>query len=480
MTLFSPFQDFIRVITEEKGLMKRVKVLIAEDNDLSRKNLADMLKSYGYEVKAVSDGKQAMDIFLEDKYDLVVTDLKMPNADGLEVLAFVKEVMPESIVIIITGYGTVHSAVEAMRLGAFDYITKPLKDDLVKLTLERALSFAKLKEENISLKGQLKRKYDFGKIIGYSDSMRKVFERIEKVAGTDSTVIIYGESGTGKELVARAIHFNSDRNSYPLVPVNCGAIPEELLESELFGHEKGAFTGAIKSRVGRFELAHGGTIFLDEIGDMSPALQVKVLRVIQEKQFERIGGVKTLSVDVRIIAATNQDLEKAVQEKRFREDLFYRINVIPIYIPPLRERKMDIPVLINHFTRKFNKLKKRNVKGFSQEAMQYMMRYHWPGNVRELENLIEMLVVMKEDGLIDIADMPPKVLSEESKLDDQVSSIIIPEEGVSFNEMVEDFEKDLLLKALEKTGGVKNRAAKLLDLNRTTLVEKLKRYSIGS
>jgi len=370
--------------------------------------------------------------------------------------------------------------VEAMRLGAFDYITKPLKDDLVKLTLDRALSFAKLKEENISLKGQLKRKYDFGKIIGYSDSMRKVFERIEKVASTDSTVIVYGESGTGKELVARAIHFNSDRSSYPLVPVNCGAIPEELLESELFGHEKGAFTGAIKSRVGRFELAHGGTIFLDEIGDMSPALQVKVLRVIQEKQFERIGGVKTLSVDVRIIAATNQDLDRAVQEKRFREDLFYRINVIPIYIPPLRERKMDIPVLINHFMRKFNKLKKRNVKGLSQEAMQYMMKYHWPGNVRELENLIEMLVVMKEDGLIDIPDLPPKVLSEDSKMDDQASSIIIPDEGVSFNEMVEDFEKDLLLKALEKTGGVKNRAAKLLDLNRTTFVEKLKRYNIGS
>ena len=460
--------------------MKRVKVLIAEDNELSRENLAEMLKSYGYEVKAVSDGKEAMDAFVELKYDLVITDLKMPNADGLEVLAFVKEVNPESIVIIITGYGTVNSAVEAMRLGAFDYITKPLKDDLVKLTLERALSYAKLKEENISLKDALKRKYDFGKIVGYSDSMRKVFDRIEKVASTDSTVIVYGESGTGKELVARAIHFNSDRSSYPLVPVNCGAIPEELLESELFGHEKGAFTGAIKSRIGRFELAHGGTIFLDEIGDMSPALQVKVLRVIQEKQFERIGGVKTINVDVRIIAATNQDLEKAVLEKRFREDLFYRINVIPISIPPLRERKMDIPVLINHFMRKFNKLKKRNTKGLSQEAMQYMMRYPWPGNVRELENLIEMLVVMKEEGVIDVADLPPKLLSEGPRQEEAAGAVVIPEGGVSFNEMVEDFEKDLLLKALEKTGGVKNRAAKLLDLNRTTFVEKLKRYSIGN
>jgi DNA-binding NtrC family response regulator len=265
----------------------------------------------------------------------------MPHVDGLHLLKFVKEVNPESIVIMITGYGTVNSAVEAMKLGAFDYIAKPLKDDIVKLTIDRALSYAKLKEENITLKDQLKKKYDFGKIIGFSDNMRKVFDKIEKVAVSDSTVVIYGESGTGKELVARAIHFNSDRRSFPLVPVNCGAIPEELLESELFGHEKGAFTGAIKSRVGRFELAQGGTIFLDEIGDMSPALQVKVLRVIQEKQFERIGGVKTINADVRIICATNQDLDKAVQEKRFREDLFYRINVIPITLPPLRERKMD-------------------------------------------------------------------------------------------------------------------------------------------
>jgi len=337
-----------------------------------------MLKSYGYEVKAVCDGKQAMDIFLEDKYDLVVTDLKMPNADGLEVLAFVKEVMPESIVIIITGYGTVHSAVEAMRLGAFDYITKPLKDDLVKLTLERALNFAKLKEENISLKGQLKRKYDFGKIIGYSDSMRKVFERIEKVASHGQHRDRLRRVRDGQGACGKGDPFQQRPEQLPLVPVNCGAIPEELLESELFGHEKGAFTGAIKSRVGRFELAHGGTIFLDEIGDMSPALQVKVLRVIQEKQFERIGGVKTLSVDVRIIAATNQDLDRAVQEKRFREDLFYRINVIPSTFRRSRT-KNGYTVLINHFMRKFNKLKKRNVKGLSQEAMQYMMKYHWPG-----------------------------------------------------------------------------------------------------
>ena len=458
---------------------KNIRILIAEDNELSRDNLAELLRSYGYEVKGVGDGRQAMDVFIDDKYDLVITDLKMPHVDGLHLLKFVKEVNPESIVIMITGYGTVNSAVEAMKLGAFDYIAKPLKDDIVKLTVDRALSYAKLKEENITLKDQLKKKYDFGKIIGFSDNMRKVFDKIEKVAASDSTVVIYGESGTGKELVARAIHFNSDRRSCPLVPVNCGAIPEELLESELFGHEKGAFTGAIKSRVGRFELAQAGTIFLDEIGDMSPALQLKVLRVIQEKQFERIGGVKTITADVRIICATNQDLDKAVQEKRFREDLYYRINVIPITLPPLRDRKMDIPVLINHFLQKFNKLKKRNVKEVTPEAMNYMMRYAWPGNIRELENLIEMLVVMKEEGKIKVDDLPPKILSVGKGKSDVSGVVDIPEDGIEYNEIVDQFEKGLLLKALEKTSGVKNRAAKLLHLNRTTFVEKLKRFSIS-
>jgi len=406
---------------------KNIRILIAEDNELSRDNLAELLRSYGYEVKGVGDGRQAMDVFIDDKYDLVITDLKMPHVDGLHLLKFVKEVNPESIVIMITGYGTVNSAVEAMKLGAFDYITKPLKDDVVKLTIDRALSYAKLKEENITLKDQLKKKYDFGKIIGFSDNMRKVFDKIEKVAVSDSTVVIYGESGTGKELVARAIHFNSDRRSFPLVPVNCGAIPEELLESELFGHEKGAFTGAIKSRVGRFELAQGGTIF----------------------------------------------------QKRFREDLFYRINVIPITLPPLRDRKMDVPVLINHFLQKFNKLKKRNVKEVTPEAMNYMMRYAWPGNIRELENLIEMLVVMKEEGKIKVDDLPPKILSVGKGKSDVSSVVDIPEDGIEYNDVVDQFEKGLLLKALEKTSGVKNRAAKLLNLNRTTFVEKLKRFNIS-
>ena len=458
--------------------MKKARILIAEDHELSRQNLLESLVLSGYEVRAVEDGKQAMDAILEDKYDLIITDLKMPHVDGLKLLEFIMELSPDNLVIMITGFATVDSAVDAMKLGAFDYITKPLKDDLVKLTIERALSFARLKEENITLKGHLKKQYDFGNMLGYSDNMKKIFTTIEKVASSDSNVIIYGESGTGKELVAKAIHFNSERCNSPLVAVNCGAIPEELLESELFVHEKGAFTGATRARMGRFELAHGGTIFLDEIGDMSPSLQVKVLRVIQEKQFERIGGVKTIDVDVRIICATNQDLEKAIAEKKFREDLYYRINVIPISLPPLRDRKVDIPILVNHFLRKFSKLKKKSEKRISPEAMNYFMRYPWPGNVRELENLIEMLVVLKEDSEIVISDLPDKILAAGEPKEDCVS-IELPDDGLDFNSMIDQFERDLLSKALVKSGGAKKKAADLLHLNRTTFVEKLKRFKIN-
>ena len=459
--------------------MKKQKILIAEDDDLNRGNLTELLNLEGYETMAVDNGRKAMNAFVENKYDLVITDLKMPHGDGLELLKFIKDINPDNIVIMMTGYGTVDSAVEAMKLGAFDYISKPMKDDLVKLTVSRALSYASLQEENVSLRDHLREKYDFGKMLGYSECMKTIFETIEKVAKSDSTVIIYGESGTGKELVARAIHFNSNRNTFPLIPVNCGAIPEDLLESELFGHEKGAFTGAIRNRLGRFELAQGGSIFLDEIGDMSPTLQVKVLRVIQEKQFERIGGVKTINADVRIIAATNQNLELAVAEKRFREDLFYRINVIPIQLPALRERGPDIAILANHFLKKFAQTKKKEVTHITPEAVACMLHYPWPGNVRELENLIEMLVVMKEDDEIRLDDLPLKI-RQFKKESQSFREFQVPEEGIDFNELVYQFEKDILLNALSKSNGVKNRAAKLLNLNRTTLVEKLKRLNISS
>ncbi|MDD3081957.1 MAG: sigma-54 dependent transcriptional regulator [Desulfobacterales bacterium] len=457
----------------------KAKILIAEDNALSRENLSELLSSAGYDVKAVEDGRQAMDAYVEDAYDMVITDLKMPHVDGLTLLKFLKEINPNNIVIMVTGYGTVDTAVNAMKLGAFDFIVKPIKEDLVELTVKRAMAYARLKKENITLKDHLKEKYDFGKMIGYSEPVKQVFDTIEKVSRSDSTAIIFGESGTGKELVAKAIHFNSDRKNNPMVPVNCGAIPEDLLESELFGHEKGAFTGAIRNRLGRFELAQGGTIFLDEIGDMSPSLQVKLLRVLQEKQFERIGGVKTIHADVRIIAATNQNLEKAVEENRFREDLYYRINVIPINLPPLRKRGPDIAILANHFLRKFSQAKGKQITKISPEVVNCFMRYSWPGNVRELENLIEMLVVMKEGTEIILSDIPEKI-RQHQKEETSFQSVAFSEYGISLNDMVSDFERNLILKALETSGGVKNKAARLLNLNRTTLVEKLKRLNISS
>lgn len=454
-----------------------LRILIAEDDELGRTNLTEFLTEEGYAVTAVADGKEAMEEFARERYHLVITDLRMPRADGMEVLKFIKEIEPDALVVILTGYGSVDSAVGAMRLGAFDYITKPLKADLVKLTISRARSFYQLKEENVQLRETLKEKCDLGKLVGYSECMHQVFDMIKKVAATDSTVLIHGESGTGKELVARAIHVNSERRNRPLVAVNCGAIPEGLLESELFGHEKGAFTGAIRTRPGKFELAHGGTIFLDEIGDMSPALQVKLLRVIQEKQYDRVGGLKTITADVRIIAATNHHLETLVKEKKFREDLYYRINVIPIYLPPLRERGLDVAILANHFLKKFNREKRRQVKRFTSEAINALLAYHWPGNVRELENLVEMLVVMKEEGEVGIQDLPERIRATGSRNVLHLTASL-PEEGVDFNQLVCEFERDLLFKALNQCGGIKNKAAKLLRLNRTTLVEKLKRFGI--
>ncbi len=459
--------------------MKKPKILIAEDDDLCRENLAEMLSEKGYDVRAVSDGKQAMEAYPYDNYDLVITDLKMPHVDGLQLLKFIKEMNPKNTVVMITGFAAVKSAVKAMKLGAYDYVTKPLKNEIVELVVERALGHTKLKEENIHLQSQLEENYDFGKLTAFSDNMKAVIEKIKTVAASDSTVAIYGESGTGKELVARALHFNSARKTRPFVTVNCGAIPEELLESELFGHEKGAFTGAIRSRTGRFELAQRGSIFLDEIGDMSPSLQVKVLRAIQERQCEKIGGMKTIDLDIRIITATNKDLEKAVAEKKFREDLFYRINVIPIHLPPLKKRKADIPVLINHFLRKFNESKEKKIKRIMPEAMDALIKYNWPGNVRELENLVEMLVVMKGYGSIGLKDLPDKIKLTSEGIGELINGVEISDDGLSLNETIGHFEKDLLKKALMKSGGIKSRAAKLLNLNRTTLVEKLKRYKIS-
>ncbi len=456
--------------------MANEKILLIDDSYEILENLSEYLISEGYEVTTASDGTSGISRIEKTFYDFVLTDLKMPGADGMEVLKYVREYSPESICIILTGYGTIRNAVEAIKNGAFDYLTKPVKLDEIDITLKRAIEYRDLKRENVNLRNQLKRKYQFKNIIGESPAMQEVFKTVEKVSDTDSTVLILGESGTGKELIARALHYNSYRREGPFVPVNCAAIPSELLESELFGHEKGAFTNAIRTRIGRFELAHGGTLFLDEIGDMNPNLQSKLLRVLQERQIERIGGVKPIKVDIRIISATHQDLKKAVLKKKFREDLYYRLNVIPIRIPPLRERKSDIPLLVHHFIHHFSKTKKKRVTGITEEALEQLMGYDWPGNVRELENMIERLVILANSETIDITDLPERVFPTLSK--EGEGTVVLPDEGLSLETALNEFEKQLILQALNKSGWVKNKAAQLLHVNRTTLIEKIKRQNL--
>jgi DNA-binding NtrC family response regulator len=461
--------------------MRNESILIADDALDIRASMAELLRSEGFAADTVADGQEAMEKVDSRFFDVVLTDLAMPRKDGMEVLKYVNEHSPETICIIITGYGSIRNAVEAMRIGAFDYMTKPVKAEEVMLVIERALEVRDLRRENRSLKRQLRTRYGFDRIVGKSLPMQAVFDMIEKVAGTESTVLISGESGTGKELIAHAIHYASDRRDRPFVPINCAAIPEELLESELFGHEKGAFTHAIRTRIGRFELGNKGTIFLDEVGEMSPALQVKLLRVLQERQFERVGGVRTIQVDIRILAATNRPLEDMVREGRFREDLFYRLNVIPIRVPPLRERITDIPLLIRHFLEKIRHKKNTAVERIEDDAVQCLTAYDWPGNVRELENMIERLVILGTGPLITVDNLPEHIAKARRRMAPNgvvVPAPSLPDEGLSLSLAVEQLEKILILEALERTGGVKNRAAKLLRLNRTTLIEKMKRQKL--
>jgi len=458
------------------NVMKSCQILLIDDEDDIRETLTTLLNMNGYTVTALPDGPSAIEEVKKEKYQMVITDLMLPEMNGIDIIKNIKEVDPDIQCIVITGYATVSTAVEAMKAGAFDYLMKPFNSSEIMMLIKRALEFQELHAENQQLKKNLESKYRFENLIGNSEGIKKVCSLIEKVAETDSTILILGESGTGKELVARTIHYNSHRKNRPLIPINCGAIPENLLESELFGHEKGAFTGASSTRIGRFELADSGSIFLDEIGEMSPALQVKLLRILQQREFERVGGTKTIKVDVRIIAATNIDLEKAVQIGKFREDLYYRINVIPIVIPPLRERIEDILLLAEYFLEYFNRTKKKSIKGFSQEAMNLLINYRWPGNIRELENLIERLVILKGDGIVYPEDLPDKVRI--IRFEEGIIPLTIPDGGINLKDVVEEFENNLIVQALQKAQGVKNRAAQLLSLNRTTLVEKLKKKKL--
>ncbi|MCD6571013.1 MAG: sigma-54-dependent Fis family transcriptional regulator [Deltaproteobacteria bacterium] len=458
--------------------MGRYKILVVDDEIQNREYLAEVLIPAGYEVGYAEGGKDAIAKMSQDVYHIVLTDLYMPELDGLGVIQHIIESNLNCVGIIYTGYGSIKTAVDAMKIGAFDYITKPFKPDEIIVVIQKAIEYLNLREENLHLKEQLKSRYKFDNIVGNSDKMQKVFEMVEKIAATESTVLILGESGTGKELIARAIHYNSPRGGHPFVPVNCGAIPEELLESELFGHEKGAFTGAFRARMGRFELAQGGSIFLDEISEMSPSLQVKLLRVLQEREFERVGGVRPIKADIRIIAATNKDLDEEVRKGRFREDLYYRLNVIPIRLPPLRERRDDTPLLIKHFLEKYNSGPSNKITDFSKDAMAVLMQYKWPGNVRELENLVERMVVLCDGPVVNITDLPDKILAGSSDGSSCVPQIELPEGGIDLSSAVNEFERTIIMQALAKSGWVKNRAARLLHVNRTTLVEKIKKQKL--
>lgn len=456
--------------------MAEPKLIVVDDEAKIRDQFSTYLAQEGFEVDTAEDGETALKKIQEDVYDIALIDLNMPKVDGMSVLRELAEQGQDCIGIILTGYATIKNAVEAMKMGAYDYLAKPVKMEEVLLVVQRALEFRDLRRENLALKRQLRKKYKFENFIGDSLPMNKVFRIIEKVSDTDSTILILGESGTGKELVARAIHYHSSRHDKSLIPVNCGAIPEELLESELFGHEKGAFTNAIRTRIGRFELANGGTIFLDEIAEMSPHLQVKLLRVLQEQEFERVGGTKTIKCDVRIIAATNKDLDIRVQEGKFREDLFYRLKVIPIQIPPLRDRRSDIPLLVHHFLESTTRSKKKSIGGINKDAMDALSRYDWPGNVRELENVIERMVILSEEDHLTMDDLPEKIAGQAAG--EKAIQVIIPEEGFSLSNAISEYERQLIINALEKSDWVKNRAAKLLKMNRTTLVEKIKKQGI--
>jgi DNA-binding NtrC family response regulator len=460
--------------------MQMPRVLIVDDDTSLRTALFRALDRKGFQVITASSMREALQLGQSDRpVDLVLVDLRLPDGDGIDLMAELKRHNARTQFIVLTGFGSIEAAIRATKNGAEHFITKPFELDEVLNLVDRTLSHKRLETENHQLRQALHKKYRFDNIIGQSDAIAHVLELIERVSTSDSTVLITGESGTGKELVAKAIHYNSNRSAKPFVPINCGAIPSELMESELFGHIKGAFTGAVSNRVGRFELAEGGTVFFDEIGDMSPHLQVKLLRVLQERRFEPVGSTKTFSSDVRVIAATNVNLEKAVHDARFREDLYYRLNVIPIHIPALRERRTDIPLLFHYFLEYFNKDRAGKLSGITPEAMELLTMYPWPGNIRELENLVERLAILKGGGFVDVVDLPERYRTPAAgaTLADP-SDLSLPENGLDFNSAVDAYENALIVKALEKTGWNRNQAALLLKLNRTTLVEKIKKKGL--
>ena len=458
--------------------MSNDKILVADDEQSMREFLDIMLKKEGYKVSLASNGEEVLKLTERDIFDLVLMDIRMPKLDGISALKKIKAISPETIVIMITAYASADTAIKAMKEGAYDYITKPFKVEEIKLIIKNALEKKNLQKENILLKQVVRDRYHFENIIGQSSKMLALYDLLEKVAPTKTNILITGESGTGKELAAKAIHFNSPRKEKPFVTLNCGAIPEPLIESELFGHMKGAFTDAIATKKGLFEVADEGTIFLDEISELPLLMQVKLLRVLQDKEFKRVGGTEDIRVDVRIISATNKDLEEAVREKRFREDLFYRLNVIQIKLPRLRERREDIPLLADHFLKKYSEELNKNISRISSEALRILLNYEFPGNVRELQNIIERAVALETTQELTTQNLS-SYLDEQIPLKKGPVDLEIPNEGIDLEKVVGDLERTLLLKALDKTKGIKKKAAELLHINFRSMRYRLEKYGLN-
>jgi DNA-binding NtrC family response regulator len=461
--------------------MRKARILVVDDEEIVLKSCRKILEGGGHQVFTALSGEAAFDLLEKELFDIVITDIKMPGIDGIQVLERIKEKYPDVAVIMITGYSTVQSAVQAMKLGAFDYIPKPFTPDEVLIVVEKALEKKSLIHENIYLRKELEAKYGFDNIIGSSPKMQEVYKLIRKVAPTDSTVLIRGESGTGKELIARAIHFNSARKQQPFVPVDCGVLARELLESELFGHVKGSFTGAIVTKPGLFEIADGGSIFLDEIGDTSSNFQSKLLRVIQEREFTPVGAVKPRSVDLRFIVATNKELEQLVQEEKFREDLFYRLNVVSVTVPALREKKDDIPLLAYHFLKKYAREMKKNIKSISVDAMNMLIDYSWPGNVRQLENVIERAIVMAEGDTVTTEQLPFVVGAEVAHPNTPIpkTSDELKEAKKKLRESaVESVEKSFILDALARNDWNVTRSAEDVGMQRPNFQALMRKYNI--
>ncbi len=452
-----------------------MRILIVDDEEVLQDVLTSLLRGEGYETVSARSGEEGLEVLRQGDVDLVLLDLMLPGMSGQEVLQQIRKEDPGQVVVVITAYSSVESAIDAMREGAFHYIPKPFKNEEVLLTVRQGLEQRRLKKENRTLRDQLQQRYAFDNIIGKSKAMQKVFDLIRLAAPAKSNLLILGESGTGKELVAKSIHLNSRRSDGPFVTVNSGSMPPDLLESNLFGHERGAFTGAVTAKKGLFEAADGGSIFFDEIGNIPIDTQSKLLRVIQEKEFMRLGGVETLTADVRIIAATNADLEATVQDGSFREDLFYRLNVITVNLPPLRDRPEDIPLLARAFLEKFCDENEKRLDGISSEAMELLMDYHWPGNVRELENVIERAVVLSTGDVVDVELLSPAVRQKRGEGDFDET---LPPEGLPLKEAVANYERRMIVRALQASGGVQKKAAEMLKVKPTTLHEMMKRLSV--